>query len=80
VQAGQTWDVTGRLGEITVPVLVVGGTRDRLVPPEILRATASSIPGARLLLLPGRGHLTALWDPRAKPAIAAFLAEPAPVN
>jgi pimeloyl-ACP methyl ester carboxylesterase len=76
VQAAQTWDVTARLGEIRVPVLVAGGTRDRVVPPELVRATASGIPGARLLLLPGRGHASALYDPRLKPAIAAFLAEP----
>jgi pimeloyl-ACP methyl ester carboxylesterase len=80
VRAVQTWDVTGRLGEISVPVLVVGGSRDRIIPPERLRATASGIPGARLLLLPGRGHATALYHPRAKPAIEAFLAESAPVR
>ncbi len=77
VAAAQTWDVTGRLGELGVPVLVVGGTRDRLVPPDLVRATASGIPDARLVLHPGRGHATALFDPRSKPAIAAFLAEPA---
>jgi hypothetical protein len=76
VQAAQSWDVTGRLGEIGVPVLVAGGTRDRVVPPELLQATASGIAGARLLLLPGRGHLTALYDPRLKPAIAASWAPP----
>jgi pimeloyl-ACP methyl ester carboxylesterase len=77
VAAAQDWDVTGRLGEVGVPVLVAGGTRDRIIPPELVRATASGIPGGRLLLLPGRGHVTALYDPRLKPAIAAFLAEPA---
>jgi pimeloyl-ACP methyl ester carboxylesterase len=77
VVAGQDWDVTGRLGEVSVPVLVAGGTRDRLIPPELVLATASGIQGARLLLLPGRGHVTALYDPRLKPAIAAFLAGPA---
>jgi pimeloyl-ACP methyl ester carboxylesterase len=76
VAAAQDWDVTGRLGEVSVPVLVAGGTRDRVIPPELVRATASGIPGARLLLLAGRGHVTALYDPRLKPAIAAFLAEP----
>jgi 4-hydroxy-4-methyl-2-oxoglutarate aldolase len=76
VRAAQDWDVTGRLGEIKAPVLVAGGTRDRVVPPDLLRATASGIPGARLLLFPGRGHASALYDPRLKPAIAAFLAEP----
>jgi pimeloyl-ACP methyl ester carboxylesterase len=77
VQAAQTWDVTGRLGEISVPVLVVGGSRDRVIPPETLRATASGIAGARLVVLPGRGHATALYHPRAKPSIESFLAEPA---
>jgi pimeloyl-ACP methyl ester carboxylesterase len=76
VEAVQTWDVTGRLGEISAPALVVGGARDRLVPPDLVRATASGIPDARLVLLPGRGHATALFDRRTKPAIAAFLAEP----
>jgi pimeloyl-ACP methyl ester carboxylesterase len=76
VQAAQSWDVTPRLGEIGVPVLVAGGTRDRVVPPELVRATASGIAGAHLLLLPGRGHLTALYDPRLKPAIERFLGFP----
>jgi pimeloyl-ACP methyl ester carboxylesterase len=78
VEAVQSWDVTGRLGEINVPVLVTGGTRDRLVPPDLLRTTASGIPDARLVMFPGRGHATALFDRRLKPAIAAFLAEPIP--
>jgi pimeloyl-ACP methyl ester carboxylesterase len=73
VEAGQDWDVTARLGELTIPVLVAGGTEDTIVPPGLVRATAAGIPGARLLLLPGRGHFTALYDPRLKPAIAAFL-------
>lgn len=77
VKAGQTWDVTARLRELRLPVLVIGGTRDRIIPADLMRATATGIPGAQLLLLPGRGHLTALWDRRAKPAIQAFLdAEP----
>jgi pimeloyl-ACP methyl ester carboxylesterase len=29
MMAGQTWNVTARLGELTVPVLVIGGERDR---------------------------------------------------
>jgi pimeloyl-ACP methyl ester carboxylesterase len=73
IAAGQNWDVTGRLSELSLPVLVIGGTRDRIIPADLMRATASGITGAQLLLLPGRGHLTALWDRRAKPAIQAFL-------
>ncbi|GAA1836224.1 3-oxoadipate enol-lactonase [Pseudonocardia ailaonensis] len=76
VEGGQTWDVTARLGEITAPTLVVGGTRDALFPKELIEATARGIPGARLVLLPGRGHLTTLFDRRGSRAIAAFLATP----
>jgi pimeloyl-ACP methyl ester carboxylesterase len=78
IEAMQDWDVTGRLGEITAPVLVVGGCRDVLIPPELAEATARAIPGARLVLLRGRGHLTTLLDPRANRASAAFLNEPDP--
>ena len=74
--AGEHWDVTSRLGEVRAPVLVAGGSRDPLIPPGILRATAAGLPDARLLILPGRGHFTALYDPRLKPAIEAFLAGP----
>jgi pimeloyl-ACP methyl ester carboxylesterase len=75
VKAVQTWDVTARLGEISAPTLVIGGTRDRFIPPELLRATASGIPDARLLLLSGRGHATAMFDRRVKPAIEGFLTD-----
>jgi pimeloyl-ACP methyl ester carboxylesterase len=52
------------------------GDEDQLVPPDLVRATAAGIPDARLVLLPGRGHASALFDRRTKPVIAAFLAEP----
>jgi pimeloyl-ACP methyl ester carboxylesterase len=80
VRAAQDWDVTCRLAEIRVPALLVGGTRDPIIPPELVRATAAGIPGARVLLLPGRGHHSALRDRRVKPAIDALLAAPAPAD
>ena len=51
------WDAWERLGAIRVPTLVVAGDADRLVPPENSRRIAEAIPGARLVLLPGAGHL-----------------------
>ncbi|GAA0389488.1 hypothetical protein GCM10009530_45750 [Microbispora corallina] len=80
IEAVQDWDVTERLGEIAAPTLVVGGTRDPLIPPELARATARGIPDARLLLLRGRGHATTLLDPRAMRATKAFLDEPGTAN
>ncbi|HEY3877775.1 MAG TPA: alpha/beta fold hydrolase [Trebonia sp.] len=78
VAAAQTWDVTGRLAEISMPTLVAGGTRDRVFPAALTRSTAAGVPGARLLLLRGRGHASAMMDRRLNPAIAAFLAETDP--
>ncbi|MFO0573384.1 MAG: alpha/beta hydrolase [Polyangia bacterium] len=51
------------LGGLQLPSLVVHGEKDPLVPVECGRATATSIPGARLLTLPGMGHdlPMALW-------------------
>jgi pimeloyl-ACP methyl ester carboxylesterase len=45
-----------RLPEIRVPVLVVTGTDDIVIPPENSRILASRIPGARLEEIPGAGH------------------------
>ncbi|WP_166664551.1 alpha/beta fold hydrolase [Actinophytocola oryzae] len=75
VAAVQEWDVTDRLGELDLPVLVVGGGRDRLIPPDLVRATVEGIRDARLLLLAGRGHASVLFDRRVKPAIQGFLAD-----
>jgi pimeloyl-ACP methyl ester carboxylesterase len=80
IVAAQDWDVTARLGEIKAPTLVIGGTRDLLIPPALSEATAAGIPNARLLELPGRSHQTALFDPRATQAMSKFLAEPDPVD
>jgi pimeloyl-ACP methyl ester carboxylesterase len=49
-------DRTRQLARLTVPTLVIHGTRDRLVAPSGGRATARAIPGARLLMIEGMGH------------------------
>jgi pimeloyl-ACP methyl ester carboxylesterase/mannose-6-phosphate isomerase-like protein (cupin superfamily) len=61
-----------RLPSVTVPVLVIWGEADRMIPVEHGRAYARTIPGARFLLLPESGHLpqfeapdrllAAVWD------------------
>jgi pimeloyl-ACP methyl ester carboxylesterase len=50
-----------RLGTIAAPTLVVHGSEDPLVPPANGAAIARVIPGARLLELPGCGHLP-MWE------------------
>ena len=44
------------LGSIQVPVLVIHGTDDPLVPVEGGRDTAEAIPGAKLIIIEGMGH------------------------
>lgn len=46
-----------RLGEITVPTLVIGGAQDRIVPVENSLRLAEDIPGAELLVIENCGHL-----------------------
>jgi|HubBroStandDraft_1064217.scaffolds.fasta_scaffold27833_3 pimeloyl-ACP methyl ester carboxylesterase len=48
--------VDDKLGQITIPTLVVWGAGDRLVPVEDGRDFASRIPGARLVIIAGSGH------------------------
>jgi pimeloyl-ACP methyl ester carboxylesterase len=45
-----------RLGQLRVPTLVIHGDQDPLFPPECGRATATAIPGARLVAVPEMGH------------------------
>lgn len=61
---------------VGVPTLVLTGERDRIAPPELARATAEAIPGARLAILPGVGHMSNLEDPEGfNAAVLPFLLE-----
>jgi pimeloyl-ACP methyl ester carboxylesterase len=70
-EAMQAWDAWDRLGDIACPTLVLHGTEDRLVPVENARRLASAVPGARLTLLEGAGHL--YHSEQAEAADAAVL-------
>ena len=52
-------EVTARLGELTVPVAVVVGEWDVVVPPTAARSLARAVPGAELVRVPGVGHFVA---------------------
>jgi pimeloyl-ACP methyl ester carboxylesterase len=53
---------------------VVVGEEDVLTPPDHSREMATRIPGARLVVLPGAGHLSPLETPDAfNAALAGFL-------
>lgn len=64
------------LENIRVPVHIVVGDEDTLTPPALSRAMASRIPGARLTIIKGAGHLSNIEQPEAfNEAALAFLIE-----
>jgi 3-oxoadipate enol-lactonase len=70
-------DVTDRLGEITVPALVVHGEADTAIEMDRAEALAAGLPGARpLVRVPGAAHAANLTHPEpVNAAIARFLDE-----
>jgi pimeloyl-ACP methyl ester carboxylesterase len=68
-------DSTSTLREVRVPALVVCGVEDVLTPVSEARAMAEAIPGSRLDLLAGAGHLANLEAPAAfQGSLLGFLA------
>jgi pimeloyl-ACP methyl ester carboxylesterase len=59
-------DIRHVLPAVRVPTLVLHGAEDQIVPVEVARYVASAIPAARLVEIPGVGHL-AFGDPAVVP-------------
>jgi pimeloyl-ACP methyl ester carboxylesterase len=51
------------LPAITAPALVLAGSEDIITPPRESEEIAAGIPGAKLVILPGCGHLSTLESP-----------------
>lgn len=64
-EAIAAYDVTGRLGGITAPTLVVAGSEDPTTTPEVAGELADAIPGARLVVLDGAAHILNVARPEA---------------
>lgn len=58
-------DRTPMLPSITVPVLIITGSADTLIPPSESEAMAAMIPGSELVVIPDVGHLSNLEDAQA---------------
>jgi pimeloyl-ACP methyl ester carboxylesterase len=56
-EAMRSWDAYERLEEVTVPVLVLHGSQDRLIDPANAALLAERIPGAELAIIEGAGHM-----------------------
>jgi pimeloyl-ACP methyl ester carboxylesterase len=61
------------LAAISCPTLVLVGDTDRLTPPALSEELAAGIPGARLVVVAGAGHLSTLDQPeRVTEALVAW--------
>jgi len=57
LEAFRTFQVDGRLHEIRAPTLVMTGNRDVLIPPKNSHFLYSRIPGAKMRVIDGAGHI-----------------------
>jgi L-proline amide hydrolase len=56
------WDITPRLGDVRVPVLVISGEHDEATP-AVVRPLVDALPDARWELIEGASHSTHLEQP-----------------
>lgn len=58
-------DLRPKLAGLNLPVTLIGGRRDKLVPFTALEATAAALPNAELVRIPGAAHAPFLTNPQA---------------
>ncbi|WP_067532959.1 alpha/beta fold hydrolase [Nocardia crassostreae] len=73
LRAEDRFDLSGRLGEISAPTLVLGGDEDACYSVENFRHTAAGIPDGRAIVYPGATHMGAIKDPRLLSDLLEFL-------
>lgn len=71
-----TFDVEDRLGELTVPTVVVTGRHDFICGPEWAHRLAKAIPGAELHVLEHSGHFAHVEEPEAFAAAVTAILPP----
>lgn len=69
-----TFDRREQLPKISVPMLLVAGSDDKVAPASVMERMAKSIPGAEFVVLEGCGHLGPMDQPEAfNAALLSFL-------
>jgi 3-oxoadipate enol-lactonase len=69
-------DLRESTARLRLPVLVAVGEEDGSTPPDLVRETAESIPGARFEIIRGAGHIPCIEQPQALGAlITKFMKE-----
>lgn len=73
LERGSREDIAADAARISVPTLVTCGDADRVLPPALLeREVVGRVSGARMVVMPGVGHLVPLEAPAE---LAALIAE-----
>jgi len=84
VRAARAMDLTAHAAALDVPTLVLSGGRDRLTTPALAERLGALIPGSRLHIVDGAGHMLPLEAAdRVNREIVAFvesLAAPLPAT
>jgi pimeloyl-ACP methyl ester carboxylesterase len=70
-------DMTEPMAHVLAPTLLVCGAEDAITPPDCLERAEQVMPCARLLVVPGAGHMTPLEAPEVfNRALLEFLQHP----
>ena len=75
LEAEYALDVGSELQRVTAPTLVIGGTKDRFYPPELLEGTAAGVVDGHLHLFEGWGHIRASGSKATTKVMLDFLLE-----
>ena len=68
------FDVMDRVGDITLPTLIISGSADKMTPPKYSQYLHRQIAGSQLVEIEGGGHMMAVEKPtEVAQAVAAFL-------
>jgi pimeloyl-ACP methyl ester carboxylesterase len=74
IEAEDAFDLAACATPIRAPTLILVGSEDRFYSRALFTETAALIPGSRLRVLEGRGHVTATMQPAWSREIEAFMA------
>lgn len=63
LEACDSFDVEGRLGELTIPIVLMTGKDDFMTPPRLARRVVARAPNAQLKVVAETGHMLPLERP-----------------
>ncbi len=73
IEAEDVFDVEPRLGSITAPTMVQGGTKDVFYDEDLFRRTAEGIPDGQVVIYEGKGHAFVAGSSKTATTALGFL-------